>query len=448
MPAKTTNKNMTILRQMCELIPTHLVPKLANAHGVSFQTYTPWSHVVTHIYCHLFRAVGLNDVCDAMGLFISKLRSIRGAAAPRRNTLSTANSRRSSGMAKDLYWSMLELLQKADPSFTRHGGRRRGFIKRFRKAIHAVDSTTIELVANCMPWAQHRRRKAAAKCHMNLNLATMLPRYAVVGSAKDADAKRAPEICAPLRAGEIVVFDKAYLAFEHLRELHERGVFWVNRTKTNTRLKVIKVIKGAKNPRVLKDEWVRLTSPKSEESYPETLRRVTVQVVLDGEEKVMEFLTNNLEWSPWTVAELYRARWEIEVFFKELKQTLTLVDFIGYSRNAVEWQIWMALLVHLLMRFLAHLSKWERSFTRLFTLLRAALWHNYPIRSFLESYGTADTPFRICACPNQLYLPGIGASDEYPVGQPRRRKQSQSRKYKEFIQRKNQPNGENKGQNE
>jgi hypothetical protein len=128
-------------------------------------------------------------------------------------------------------------------------------------------------------------------------------------------------------------------------------------------------------------------------------------------------LTNNLEWSPWTIAQLYRARWEIEVFFKELKQTLKLVDFIGYSQNAVEWQIWMALLVHLLMRFLAHLSKWERSFTRLFTLLRASLWHNYPVRSFLESYGPADTPFRLCACPNQLYLPGIGATEEYPVGQ-------------------------------
>lgn len=102
MPAKTTSKNMTILGQMCELIPTHLVPKLANNHDVAFQTYTPWSHVVTHIYCHMFRAVGLNDACDALGLFTSKLRAIRGAVAPRRNTLSTANSRRSSGMAKDL----------------------------------------------------------------------------------------------------------------------------------------------------------------------------------------------------------------------------------------------------------------------------------------------------------------------------------------------------------
>jgi hypothetical protein len=321
MSAKTTKRNMTILRQLCELIPTHVVPTLARERGVTTRKYSAWSHTVTQIYVHLFRVVGLNDACDSLGLNTSNLRAIRGATPPKRNTLSHANNTRDSGMAKDLYWKMLEVLQAAQPSFAQGGNRKRGYLKRFKTVIHAVDSTTIQLVANCMPWAAHRRRKAAAKCHMNLNLSSMLPRYAIVDAAKAADAKRAWQVCAWLKAGEIVVFDLAYLAYDHLYELHERGVFWVTRAKKNSKFKVVKKLKTTRNSRVRRDELVVLRDKKSHKNYPEIFRRVEVLVEINGEEKVMVFLTNNTEWSAWTVAELYRARWEIEVFFKELKQT-------------------------------------------------------------------------------------------------------------------------------
>ena len=135
----------------------------------------------------------------------------------------------------------------------------------------------------------------------------------------------------------------------------------------------------------------------------------------------MSFITNNLIWSAWSVAELYRARWEIEIFFKEIKQTVQLVDFVGHNQNAVQWQVWLALLTHLLMRYLAHLSRWPHSFTRLFTLTRAALWHRFNVIDFLETYGTAGGPFRMLACPNQAYLPGFGSPGDFPMGQPVRR---------------------------
>jgi IS4 transposase len=113
-------------------------------------------------------------------------------------------------------------------------------------------------------------------------------------------------------------------------------------------------------------------------------------VEVDGKWREMTFLSDNLEWSAQTIVDLYRCRWEIEVFFKEIKQTLQLADFLGHNANAVRWQVWTALLTYVLLRFCAWISKWGHSFTRLFTLARSALWLKLDLRSFLESYGTAE----------------------------------------------------------
>lgn len=120
----------------------------------------------------------------------------------------------------------------------------------------------------------------------------------------------------------------------------------------------------------------------------------------------MEFLSNHLDWSAWTIAELYRCRWQIEVFFKEIKQTLQLSDFLGHSENAVRWQVWIGLLVHLLLRYLAWVHGWAHSFTRLFTVVRAVLWRRLGLRELLESYGTAGGSFRLLGQSERAYLPG------------------------------------------
>ena len=137
------------------------------------------------------------------------------------------------------------------------------------------------------------------------------------------------------------------------------------------------------------------------------MRRIEAIVEIDGQEREMTFLTNNLEWSPRTVADLYRCRWEIEVFFKQIKQTLQLADFLGHNANAVRWQVWMALLVYVLLRYVSYLSKWAHSFTRLFTILRAVLWEKFDLLKLLGSYGTAGGTFRNLARPEQAYFPGF-----------------------------------------
>jgi IS4 transposase len=137
------------------------------------------------------------------------------------------------------------------------------------------------------------------------------------------------------------------------------------------------------------------------------MRRIVALVEIDGEEREMVFLTNNLEWSPRSVADLYRCRWQIEVFFKQIKQTLQLADFLGHNANAVRWQVWMALLVYMLLRYLSYVSKWAHSFTRLFTILRAVLWAKLDLLKLLDCYGTAKGSFRNLARPEQAYFPGF-----------------------------------------
>jgi hypothetical protein len=406
-PTPTPSK-LSVLRQLCNLIPNHMVPKIARETGVDAKTrtYSPWSHVVTLIFSQISHSLGLNDVCDALGLHSGPLSALRGATPPSRNNLSHANRHRDAAMAELLFWSMLEYLQNLSPRFGR-GRRGRGQTRRFRRAIHIVDSTTIALIASCMDRAKHRRRKAAAKCHMRLDLQTFLPRFAIVDTARHSDSGRAREVCAGILAGEIVIFDKAYVDFPHLLDLARRGVFWVTRAKDNMKYRVRKRIKKRGDKKILRDDLIVLTSAKSKKNYPEIMRRVVALVEVESKEVEMVFLTNNLEWSARSVADLYRSRWSIEVFFKQIKQTLQLSDFLGHSANAIRWQVWTALLVYLLLRYLAFVSDWLHSFNRLFTAIRSVLWRKLDLRALLERYGTAGGSFRMLGMPQEAYLPGF-----------------------------------------
>ena len=407
-PAAPTPHKYSLLRQICNYIPTFLVSKLAAATGVDerARTFSPWSHVVALLYAQLTHAIGLNDVCDALRLHSGPLSALRSATPPSRNNLSHANKHRDASLAEQLFWSVLDHLKNLYPRFA---GSRKGkrLLYRFKRTIHAVDSTTIQLVASCMDWAKHRRRKAAAKCHLRLDLQSFLPSFAIIDTAKHHDNKRAREVCAGLRPGEIVLFDKAYVDFAHLYDLMCRAIFWVTRAKDNLQARVVKRRQWRRKGNILRDDLIVLKSAKSKAEYPEVLRRVVARVELDGELVEMTFLTNHLDWSAQTIADLYRCRWQIEVFFKQIKQSLQLADFLGQSANAVRWQVWMALLVYVLLRFLACVSDWTHSFTRLWALIRTALWKKLDALALLRSYGTAGGSFRMLGQPEAAYLPGF-----------------------------------------
>ena len=209
--------------------------------------------------------------------------------------------------------------------------------------------------------------------------------------------------------GEIALFDKAYINFRHLFNLHQRGVFCVTRAKDNMSYRVRKKLQHKRKPgsKIIRDDLVILTTAKSKEQYPEKLRRVEMLVEIDGKEVVMVFITNNTKWAATSVGALYQARWGIEVFFKQIKQTLKVCDFLGHSKHAIRWQLWSALLVYILLRYQSQLVGWSHSFIRLFAMVRGVTWSLLDLNLLLKSYGTASGSYRYRARPETLYLPGF-----------------------------------------
>lgn len=403
MPNKTpARSNVIALQQILKLIPLGLITRHARETGVAdkSRSFSVVSHLAAMLFAQLSHAMGLNDVCDWLRLKTKALARI-GVTPPSKNGLSHANKERSADFAEKLFWSVLGHLQNASPSFAA-GRKGKGLLRRFKVRIHAVDSTVIQLVANCMDWAKHRRRKAAAKMHLRLDLHSFLPSFAIVDTAAQHDNKRARELCANIAAGEIVVFDKAYVDFDHLSDLNQRGIWWVTRSKDNMVFRVVKNHTTV-HEKIIKDQIIALKG----QHKGMQLRRVEALVEVDGKWRVMVFITNNLAWSPRSVCDLYRRRWDIEVFFKQVKQSLKLGSFLGHSANAVRWQVYTALMVYVLLRFMAHLSEWGHSFTRLFAVTRSALWERIDLLALLKSYGTASGRFKVIGSLDQAWFAGF-----------------------------------------
>ena len=405
---QNTTERLTVLGQFCKLIPKYCLANVCselNKEGIKIaaRAFSVWSHIVSMIYCHMAHCISLNDICDGLQNFKGNLNNIRNATAPHRNTLSHANRTRDIALIKRLFWKTVEHYQQTYPKFFTQGGRSYFRLpRRFKRAIRAIDSTTIELIAKCMDWAKHRKHKAAAKVHVALDLISFIPIRVVTDSANHHDGSYMSELCGNMKSGDIAVMDRAYVDYKQLNTLTEQGVFWVTRSKSNMKIKVIRELnKGRKNtpqkgkephyPIILKDEEVELTGKTSHRRYPRSFRHVSA-IVQDsnGKEITVSFLSNNMEWAASSICDLYRCRWGIETFFKEIKQTLQIRTFVGFSRNAIEWQIWSALLTYLLMRIMAFLSEWKRDFKHFFTLMKGALWAKRTVRVIVSRYGTAD----------------------------------------------------------
>ena len=391
-------------------MPAQFIAATAKAHKVLSRTFSPKSHVAAMLYCQVSKTESLNSICD-VALANETLWTSMGVSVPRRNTFANANATRPSAMAKDLYWKMYNHLIAIAPKFG--AGPHKGYCFRIKAPMFAVDSSTIKLTMNSFDWARHRRQKAAAKLHMTLDLGNRLPSFAIVEDAAHHDSVRAAELTAHLKRGDIAVADRAYTDFGFMNGLDERGVWFVTRQKRNIKMKVVESLRARaaatdeRKTQILADEIVIPEKVSTAAKFKGKLRRVTAIVEIQGQMKEMMFLTNNLKWSARTVAEIYRDRWGIETFFKELKQTCQIHDFIGYSENAVQWQVWIGLLAHLILRYLRYLSMWGLSFSRLAALIRGTLWNRRKLIETLRLYGIAGpvkTPDRK---PKPLYFQAI-----------------------------------------
>ena len=202
-----TKHTMSVLAQIASWIPDRIIENLAVQHKIQTRSFSAASHVISMVYAHLAHALSLNDICDSLSNHAGTLAQIRNCTPPSRNGLSHANKTRNADMAEELFWKVYELLSTKYPEFLSSSRNYPGLPYRFRRTVRAVDSTTIQLTAFSMGWAKHRRQKAAAKMHTALNMRSFLPNFVIVKSAHDSDPKSAWELCAGMKAGEVVVFD-------------------------------------------------------------------------------------------------------------------------------------------------------------------------------------------------------------------------------------------------
>ena len=246
----------------------------------------------------------------------------------------------------------------------------------------SIDSSVVSLALEIFPWASWCKQKGAVKLHVRLSHAGYLPEAMVIttGSYSELTIARRQ----PYQRGTILVMDRGFLDFRWFRRLDENGVFFVTRMKTDTRYAIVRELEVS-NDKVISDQQIRLTSRQGRKRYPGILRIVTVKT----ENGPLQFLTNNHKLAASTIGDIYRDRWQIEVFFKLLKQNLKIKSFIGGSANAVWTQIWTALIAMLLIKFLQLKSKAAWSFSNLAYFLRMNLlvyrdlweWLNMPFTS-------------------------------------------------------------------
>jgi hypothetical protein len=414
-PTRPARCKHTLFQQVCNLIPGHLIPKLEREFKIDERGFTGTSHVQALLFGHASHAIGLNDICDSLAVHEAEFGRIRGARAPARNTFSNANRTRDPSMAEALYWRMLSHLQSICPTFTQYR-KHAGYIHRLKRDIFALDSTTLQLTLRSIDWARHRRRKAAAKTHMLMNIGSFLPTCVLVEDAAHHDSVRAAALCAGMDKDDILLADRAYVDLEFLADLNSRGILFVLRPKINMLFHTVRKLPSS--GKILRDVLVRPAGVGTAKAYKGLLRMVTALVEIEGVEREMTFITNHLEWSARTVVALYRARWAIETFFKELKQTLQLRDFVGTNEQAVKWQVWTGLLMHLLLRFLRHVSRWGHSFSRCVGIVRNALWVKVRLTELLHFYGTAGGPRWTWPVPKERFLPGFERWIRVPMGQP------------------------------
>lgn len=263
------------------------------------------------------------------------------------------------------------------------GLRKRKF--RFKNKLLSLDSTTISLCVEMFPWAKFRRAKGGVKAHVLLDHDDYLPRYVLITEARRSDVKMADAF--PLNPGSVVVMDRGYNDYELFRNWTAQEIYFVTRLKDNAAYAVERECAVPANRNIRSDQLIRFTGEKAQKDCPCLLRRVAVWDAVNQREIVL--LTNLLEFGSTTIAAIYKDRWEIELFFKALKQNLKVKSFVGTSENALRIQIWTALIAILLLKWLHHLSKAKWSLSNLASMLRLNLFTYRDLTAWLDNpFGT------------------------------------------------------------
>jgi hypothetical protein len=359
--------------QVLKLFPRIEFERLVRETGAEYRSkgLSSWSQFVAMLFCQLGRAHSLREIEGGLKSCEGKLTHL-GIEAPVRSSLSYANRHRP--------WQLFELVFYAlfDKVAAKVVGKRKF---RFKNKLVSIDSTTVDLCLSMYDWAKFTRTKGAVKLHLVLDHDGYLPRFAVITDGKVSDLEVARQM--NFAAGTIVIEDRGYTDYQRYGQWTETGVLFVTRMRANARFDVVEECNVPAHQRhILKDELVRLNAEYGYDKCPHLLRRV--EAVSEDTGEVLVFLTNHLGLAANTIAAIYKDRWQIELFFKALKQNLKIKTFVGTSANAVKTQIWTALIAMLLFRYLQLCSRFGWSLANLIALLRMNLFTHRDLMAWLD----------------------------------------------------------------
>lgn len=347
--------------------------------------FTCWSQFIAMLFCQLGRAHSLNEITQGLAASEGKLKHLGVATAPKRSTLAYANQHR----PWELYQTVLGQLLVRCQQLAAEGKRK----FRFKNKLLSLDATVIDLCLALYDWAQFRRTKGAIKLHLLLDHDGYLPSFACITEGKVHEIRVARQM--RFAPGSIIVFDRGYTDYDWFAQLAQQGVFWVTRLKDNADYVVVE--KRKLSHRLIGSDQIIVLTAHGKAGKDIFLRRIVVFDEVNKRELVL--LTNHLEFAASTIAAIYRERWQIELFFKALKQSCKIKTFVGTSPNAVKTQVWTALIAMLLLRYLQLKARFGWHLANLLALLRQQLFVHRDLWQWM------DEPFQPPPAPPLEQMP-------------------------------------------
>jgi hypothetical protein len=371
------NRVCSIFAQLLQLFPRGKFQEAVRFHMAEHHArgFTCWGQFVAMLFCQLGQSKSLREICNGLMALEGKLKHLGLEQAPNKSTLAYANEHRPWGLYKTVFEQLLERCLE-----TAHSQQKKF---RFKNKLLSLDSTSIDLCASLFDWAKFKSTKGAAKVHLLLDHEGYLPCFACITDGKSHDITVARKL--KFQPGTIIAMDKGYVDYDWWERLTEQSVYFVTRLKKDLLWDELESRTVPQNSQILRDQIIQLR-PSLQRSYTMQLRVVTMWNEEKQEE--LQFLTNHLGLGATTIARIYKERWQIEIFFKSLKQLLRVKTFVGTSANALKTQIWTALIAVLILKYLQLKSSFGWSLSNLVALLRQQLF------VYRNLYLWIDDPFQ------------------------------------------------------
>lgn len=369
--------NHTVLGQILKLMPRHEFEREAREHheGGRLRRMTRWGQFVAMVLGQLAGRSSLRDIVGNLNVQAHKQYHF-GVKGVSRSSLARVNEKQPYTLYEAVFGRLLARCRSQAP----------GHKFRFKNKLYSLDASTIDLCLSLFPWAKFRETKGAVKLHMGLDHDGYLPTFVHITDGKTSDIHGARALTLP--KGSILVADRGYVDFSWFNHLYSRGIFVVTRVKRGTRYAVRESRSVRSEQGLICDQTIELTC--SQPKYPHPLRRVGYIDTATGQ--IYYFLTNNFSLAPKTIADIYKNRWQVELFFKWIKQHLKVKSFLGTSRNAVLSQLWIALCVYLLIAYVKFLNRISLSLNHILRLLQLNLFDRRPLLHLLVSQPPPDPP--------------------------------------------------------